>query len=326
VSAVGADQAQETKDAEDGNAELSERERERGAREQRRRERDAGPHDPRRSPDMSWGPWSAPLALVGGLVLAAVLGLVVDLPAALLGVHVTSSHTPPGIEIADTFVQDLAFVAAAGWCAHLGGRLVRAWQFGLRPPGVGWLSAAGMLVFLLVVFLVVSAVWSTLLNPGKEKILEQLGSNEGTALLLLSAGLTCVVAPICEELLFRGYIFTALRNWHGTLPAALITAVIFGGVHAGSAPVLDLIPLAGLGFGLCLLYRYSGSLYPCFIAHSLNNSLAFASLEGWGWQAPVLMVAALALIAALVLLAKRIGVITPERTAPHSPTLVGPSA
>ncbi|HEX4280643.1 MAG TPA: CPBP family intramembrane glutamic endopeptidase, partial [Solirubrobacteraceae bacterium] len=148
-------------------------------------------------------------------------------------------------------------------------------------------------------------------NPGKEKILEQLGSNESAALLLLSAGLTCVVAPISEEILFRGFIFTALRNWHGTLPAALLTGLLFGGVHVGSAPLLDLVPLAGLGFGLCLLYRYTGSLYPCIVTHSLNNSVAFASLEGWGWQAVVLALASLAAIAALVMLFRRLGVISP---------------
>ena len=38
----------------------------------------------------------------------------------------------PGLTIADTFVQDLAFVAAPLICAHMFGRVVRAWQFG--PP------------------------------------------------------------------------------------------------------------------------------------------------------------------------------------------------
>ena len=115
------------------------------------------------------------------------------------------------------------------------------------------------------------------------------------------------MAPICEEILFRGYIFTALRNWRGTLPAAILTGLLFGAVHAGSAPVLDLVPLAALGFGLCILYRCSGSLYPCIIAHSLNNSIAFSSLEGWGWQAPVLMVAAVLAILGLLRAAERLG-------------------
>ncbi len=287
------------------------------------------PGDPRRSPDTGWRPWTAAAALAGGLVLAAVGGFVVDIPALLLGVKITSSHTPPGIEIADTFVQDVAFVLVAVYFAHIGGRVVRSWQFGLRRPGVGWMSAGGLLVLLLVAFVVVSVIWSAAVNPGKEKLLEQLGTNEGAALLALSAALTCVVAPICEEFLFRGYIFTALRNWHGTWLAAVITGIVFGGVHAGSAPALDLVPLAGLGFGLCLLYRYTGSLYPCMAAHSLNNSVAFASLEGWGWQAPVLMVGALLAIAGIVLLGRRAGLIAPDTPWPMAAaegSVVGPSA
>ncbi len=274
--------------------------------------------DGRGSPSPSWPPWTAPLALIGGLVLAALGGVIVDIPALALGVKISSSHTPPGLAIADTLVQDVGFVLAAVYCAHLGGRVVRSWQFGLRPPAAGWRSAVGMILLLLLTFIVLSALWSALTHPSEEKLLEQLGSNEGTDLLLLSGALTCVVAPICEEILFRGYIFTALRNWRGTLPAALITGLLFGGVHAGSAPALDLVPLAALGFGLCLLYRRTGSIYPCFIAHSLNNSIAFSALENWTWQAPVLIVSSFAGIAAVVLVAKRVGLIRAEAS------LVGP--
>lgn len=264
--------------------------------------------DPTQSPVTGWPWWTAFAALFGAFVLTALGALVVDLPAIALGADLTSSHTPAGLTIADTFVQDLAFVAASVYCAHLGGGAVRAWQFGLRPPGVGWRSATRMIVLLLFAFILLNAAWSEILNPGKEKLLKQLGSNESAALLVLSAGLTCIVAPMCEEFLFRGYIFTALRSW-GTLPAAVVTALLFGGVHVSSAPVADLVPLAALGFGLCLLYRYTGSLYPGMAAHSLNNSIAFASLEGWSWQAPVLIASALAGIGLVILACKRAGLI-----------------
>ena len=269
-------------------------------------ERPAQP-TPRGAPP-PWPPWTAPAALLGALLLAAVGALLVDIPALAFGVKITSSHVPPGLEIADTVVQDGAFVAVAVFFAQLGGRGVSAWQFGLRPTRLWRAVRLGALT--LVGFLLFSLVWAAAFHVGKEKLLEQLGTGESTVLLLLSAALTCVVAPICEEMLFRGFIFSALRNWKGTWPAALITGLTFGAVHAGSAPAIDLIPLAALGVGLCLLYRYTGSLYPCIAAHSLNNSLAFGSLENWGWQIPVLALAALGLIGLLALVLIRAGVIS----------------
>jgi len=275
--------------------------------------------EPARGEVNDWPWWTAPAALVGGLLLAAVAGLAVDLPAALFGVNITATHLPGWLELLDTIVQDAAFVGAAVLFAHVGGRAVSAWQFGLRPPRLRWRSTALLVLALLVAFLIFSEIWAELLEVHtKEKLLEQLGAGEGTVLLLLSAALTCVIAPFCEEFLFRGFIYTALCNWRGPWPAAILTGLVFGGVHAGSAPAVDLVPLGALGFALCLLYRRTGSLYPCIAAHSLNNSLAFGALEHWGWQIPVLMVVALTLIALLVLTLKRVGVITPPpvQTAP----------
>jgi membrane protease YdiL (CAAX protease family) len=268
--------------------------------------------EPARGAANDWPWWTAPAALLGGLLLAAIAGLVVDLPAALFGVDISASRLPGWLELLDTVVQDAAFVGAAVIFAHIGGRVVSAWQFGLRPPRLRWRSTALLILALLVAFLIFSEIWAELLEVHtKEKLLEQLGAGEGTALLLLSAALTCVIAPFCEEFLFRGFIYTALCNWRGPWPAAILTGIVFGGVHAGSAPAVDLVPLAALGFGLCLLYRRTGSLYPCIAAHSLNNSLAFGALESWGWQIPVLMIAALSLIALLVLTLQGVGVITP---------------
>jgi CAAX protease family protein len=260
-------------------------------------------------PPNDWPAWTGLAALVGALVLAAVGGLIVDIPAIVLGVKISSEHTPPGIELADTVVQDVVFVLTAVLFAQIGGRTVRSWQFGLRPTPVR--RATGLVLLLILAFLGFSAIWAAVLDETtKEKLLEQLGANETTLLLALSALLTTVIAPICEEILFRGYIFAALAKWKGWLPAAAITGILFGGVHAGSAPAIDLAPLAVLGFLLCVLYRRTGSLYPCIVAHSLNNSLAFGVLEGWGWQIPVLMGVALATVGLFVAISRRMGLIS----------------
>lgn len=259
-------------------------------------------------PANDWPVWTGFAALLGALVLAAVGGLIVDIPAIVLGVRITSSHTPPGLELAGTVVQDVAFVLTVVLFAQLGGRTVRSWQFGLRPTPAR--RAAGLVVLTILAFLLFSVIWAVAVNTPREKVLEQLGANETTLLLALSALLTTVIAPISEEILFRGYIFAALSKWKGWLPAAAITGVLFGGVHAGSAPAADLIPLAVLGFALCALYRRTGSLYPCIATHSLNNSLAFGVLEKWGWQIPVLMVVALATIWLLAMISRQIGLIS----------------
>jgi membrane protease YdiL (CAAX protease family) len=273
-------------------------------------ESDAGPPP---SGPTAWPAWTAFTALVGGVVLATVGSLLVDIPALAFGVNLTASHVPPGLTIADTAVQDAGFVAVAVFFAQLGGRKVQAAMFGLRTAQL-WRTIR-LLATTLAVYFLFSLIWAEVFNTSKEKLLEQLGTNETTALLVLSAALTCVIAPFAEEFLFRGFIFSALRNWRGTLPAAIITGLLFGGVHAGSAPAIDLLPLAALGFGLCLLYRATGSLYPCIAAHCINNSIAFASLESWvWWKALVLMAAALGVLWLFAIALTRAGVIGRERS------------
>jgi hypothetical protein len=67
-------------------------------------------------------------------------------------------------------------------------------------------------------------------------------------------------------------------------------------------------------------------LYPCIAAHSLNNSIAYGSLESWTFlQVIALIAGSLLLIGALALAAKRVGLITPV-PALTSPTSVLPTS
>jgi len=262
-------------------------------------------------PPNDWPPWSGPVALVAALVLAAVAGLVVDIPAVLVGVKVSSSHTPPGLELADTVVQDAIFVLTAVLFARLGGRVVHSWQLGLRPVRRRWWRIALVVLGVYLAFFLFSAIWAAALGEEpKEELLKQLGANETALLLALSALLTTVIAPIGEEMLFRGYVFPSLAKWRGWALAAAITGALFGAVHVGSAPVIYLVPLGVLGFLLCALYRQTGSLYPCIATHCLNNSIAFGALEKWGWYTVLLAAGSLSTIGLLGLGLRRSGVIS----------------
>jgi membrane protease YdiL (CAAX protease family) len=240
-----------------------------------------------------WKPWMAWVALIGAFAGALIGALVVG----VIGVAAGSdfAHPTPAVNISATIVQDVSFIGAALLFASMAGT-PRPEQFGLRRtsfwPAVGWIVLA------FVGFYLVTLVWVSILgaNPDDTKLPDELGVKDSTAAMLAVAFLVAVVAPVAEEFFFRGFFFTSLRAWKGLWPAAVITGLVFGGIHVGSAEAVFLAPLAFFGFALCLLYHRTGSLYPCMALHCMNNSLAFGVSQHWGWQTPVLFVCALSLI------------------------------
>jgi membrane protease YdiL (CAAX protease family) len=245
-----------------------------------------------------WPAWTAPLALFAALALTLFGGVVIALASAATGSEL--SKLPPAARIASVLFQDVALIASAVAFAALAAR-PRAWHFGLRRAP--WRRFAGGLVAVWVGFFAFSAAWVNALGiEQRDRLPKELGVDESTAALVAVTVLVTVVAPIAEEVFFRGYFFAALRSWTGAWPAAAITGVVFGAIHAGSAPVGYLVPLAVFGFGLCVLYWQTGSLYPCIVLHALNNALALGVTEEWRWwQVLAVMAGANLLIAAILL-------------------------
>jgi membrane protease YdiL (CAAX protease family) len=99
------------------------------------------------------------------------------------------------------------------------------------------------------------------------------------------------VAPVVEEIFFRGFFYGALRSRYSPVVAALMNGLLFGSIHFnGSAEsLLILPPLALLGFIFCLVYEKTGSLYPVIGMHAFNNSLAYAVQADNGWQVSVVL-------------------------------------
>jgi membrane protease YdiL (CAAX protease family) len=259
------------------------------------------PPEPSESAGPRWAPWSAPAALVTGFAVAIFGALLIGAISAAFGAKL--DKPPPSVNILATVVQDLALIGAALFFASRESRPA-PWHFGLR--GTPLWRAVGWLVATWVTFFIFSAIWVAALGiKEKDKLPSELGADKSTIALAAVAVLVTVIAPIAEEIFFRGYFFVALRNWRGFWPAAILTALVFGGIHAGSSPAGFLVPLALFGFGLCWLYQRTGSLYPCIALHALNNSLAFGVTQGWGWQIPLLMLGSNAAIFSILVLVTR---------------------
>jgi membrane protease YdiL (CAAX protease family) len=88
--------------------------------------------------------------------------------------------------------------------------------------------------------------------------------------------MACVLAPIMEEIAFRGLLYRhlrdATRHWRiGFLFSVLVVSVLFAVVHPQG--LLAVPALAALAVGFALAREWRGTLAPSIIAHGLNNAL-----------------------------------------------------
>lgn len=141
-------------------------------------------------------------------------------------------------------------------------------------------SAVGWTLLVLFLYYIFAGLFSEfVLSPEQDDIADELGfSDENVAVMVAAAVLIAGVAPIAEELFFRGFLFSGLRSRMSLWPAALISGLVFGSVHAPSG-ITTVIPLAVLGVAFAWLYDRTGSIWPPIAAHAINNGLALAILS-----------------------------------------------
>ncbi len=112
------------------------------------------------------------------------------------------------------------------------------------------------------------------------RLFETPGAGEG---ILLVVGVV-ILAPIGEELLFRGYLMRILGARYGAKGAVLVTSALFALVHFNPASIVALFAL-GLVFGL--LRIWTGSIFPSMLAHAIQNGASSAILlTGLAEQSP----------------------------------------
>ena len=114
---------------------------------------------------------------------------------------------------------------------------------------------------------------------------QQLGFQDASGGLKLALTFVslCVLPPLVEETVFRGFMFTTLRGKLKFVWAALITSLIFASAHLEFGSGQPLLWVAALdtftlSMVLCYLRQKTDSLWPGILLHSLKNCIAFVTL------------------------------------------------
>jgi len=205
-----------------------------------------------------------------GVVLAIGTGIVLGIPAVIAGQEPDGDLTTfgnVGIQLATAlgFLMVPMVLAAQRGAEGIGEILRRLGVRGFRPSAFGWMAATvgAYLVFAILYGLLI-------VEPEQEDIAEGFGAVPVQVLLIV------LLAPISEELCFRGMLYGGLRERLPRVGAALVAGLIFGILHAFTG-ITAVPPLAAFGFLLCLLYEKTGSIVPGILLHMLNNSVALSA-------------------------------------------------
>lgn len=106
------------------------------------------------------------------------------------------------------------------------------------------------------------------IEANEQSLVELIRSGSSPALIVALLGMAVCIAPVIEEMLFRGLLYPALRGRLGQLGAAVLTSALFGAIHMNAAGFL---PLFLLGLLLCRLVERTGDLRVAMLAHLLFN-------------------------------------------------------
>jgi membrane protease YdiL (CAAX protease family) len=142
----------------------------------------------------------------------------------------------------------------------------------LRQPR-SWPKALGLALAVFIGIIVVGAALDPFLNAGKEQGLTPSGwDSSRAAAFAANAVVVAVLAPIVEELTYRGLGFGVLRPY-GEAAAIVGVGIAFGLAHG---LVEGLVILSLFGMGLAFLRSRSDSVYPPMLLHAAFNGFALA--------------------------------------------------
>ena len=90
----------------------------------------------------------------------------------------------------------------------------------------------------------------------------------GVFLILLNL---LVAAPVVEEIVMRGIVYTRIENAVGSKSAIIISSLLFGLMHISAGGLILVIGAVLMGLVFALIFEKTNSLWVCIVAHSFAN-------------------------------------------------------
>jgi uncharacterized protein len=227
------------------------------------------------------GAFRVPFSVVDGFMAVLVYFIGQLIAGVVLGVGLAVTGQPLGSTqtlMAAVGAQVLG-LALAG--AYLLARRRLTWRLlgPVRPSGLLVAIGLGVGIAGTVLAYLLNGILSFIFEPEapvEQQLLQDvLAGGWATVFAVIAA---VVMAPIAEEILFRGVLFQALRRRLGMWVAAVISSLVFTAVHVEivTSQPLALVGLFALGVFLAWSFHRSGSLVVPILGHAVFNGVSLS--------------------------------------------------
>ncbi|MDD5658991.1 MAG: CPBP family intramembrane metalloprotease [Actinomycetota bacterium] len=142
-----------------------------------------------------------------------------------------------------------------------------------------WYSFLALILIIIINFIYVFLMTRIFkISPPPSKF-EELVSNKNVSSTMLLV-IVSVIAPVCEEIFFRGFLYQGFKRKWGVFAGIIISSFLFAAAHLD---LYNFMPLMAIGWILAYIFHKTKSLFPVIFLHAVYNLLMilvlFSQLE-----------------------------------------------
>lgn len=212
------------------------------------------------------------VTIVAGTIATAVAAVLMGWQGLIDAMHAVLAHSDRERSVLVAISLVIYFGVAAGvfavarWRGKTKWRELIGWQpFRLLDRRI-WMIIAAALIYSVLA----NAALDHFVSHPPEQLTIPTDPGAAAALFILAV----FFAPVTEELVFRGWLYTGLRyNW-GVWPALLATSALFAAAHYERTHLYALAVFP-IGLALGVIRECTGSVRASIFFHAINNFAAF---------------------------------------------------